>query len=79
MLSWKPVEIDGTLFNGGASDLIGIEECTDYNLDEFNSRNKVQPRSHIIFVKSNIYRVTNINYLQSQSLLLQRKRKRRKK
>lgn len=36
--NWKPVEIDGIAFAEGASDLIGIEECTDYNIDSFKSR-----------------------------------------
>ncbi|XP_045483510.1 ATP-dependent RNA helicase DDX24 [Harmonia axyridis] len=29
---WKPVAIDGSAFNEGFEDLIGIEECTDYEL-----------------------------------------------
>ncbi|XP_022186152.2 ATP-dependent RNA helicase DDX24 [Nilaparvata lugens] len=36
-LSWKPVEIDGSLFTeGGCEGLVGIEELTDYELTEDN-------------------------------------------
>ncbi|RZF47753.1 hypothetical protein LSTR_LSTR006017 [Laodelphax striatellus] len=36
-LSWKPVEIDGSLFtDGGCEGLVGIEELTDYELTEEN-------------------------------------------
>lgn len=39
--SWKPVEIDGSIFNGGAEDLIGIEECTDYEINNLVFSKKV--------------------------------------
>lgn len=29
---WKQVVLDGAVFNEGFEDLIGIEECTDYEL-----------------------------------------------
>lgn len=40
--SWKPVEIDGSLFSGGTEDLIGIEECTDYELSDLVLTTKVK-------------------------------------
>lgn len=39
--TWKPLEIDGSLFNGGAEDLIGIEECTDYEINNLVNAKKV--------------------------------------
>lgn len=39
--SWKPVAIDGILFSGGAEDLIGIEECTDYEINSVVFSKKV--------------------------------------
>ncbi|KAG5880257.1 hypothetical protein JTB14_027322 [Gonioctena quinquepunctata] len=31
---WKPVEINGNLISGSLDGLIGIEECTDYDLED---------------------------------------------
>lgn len=53
--SWKPVEIDGVLFNGGAEDLIGIEECTDYDINNLVFSKKVI----IIFITFNYFNQTD--------------------
>ncbi|XP_050509203.1 ATP-dependent RNA helicase ddx24 [Diabrotica virgifera virgifera] len=42
--NWKPVAIDSNVFSGDMTDLIGIEECTDYDLNEFSSK-KPQKRN----------------------------------
>lgn len=31
-IKWKPVAISGAVFDEGCEDLIGIEECTEYEL-----------------------------------------------
>lgn len=40
-IKWKPVELDGLIFKDNADDLIGIEECTDYSLDNTVTGQKV--------------------------------------
>ncbi|CAG9838438.1 unnamed protein product [Diabrotica balteata] len=50
--NWKPVAIDSNVFSGDITDLIGIEECTDYDLNEFSSK-KPQKRN-LSNEKSNI-------------------------
>lgn len=40
--SWKPVEIDRSLLSGGIEDLIGIEECSDYEINDLVLSKKVK-------------------------------------
>lgn len=35
--NWKPVKLDSSVFIDNIDGLIGIEECTDYDLNEFVS------------------------------------------
>lgn len=37
-LSWKPVQLDGSIFSTGAEGLIGIEVCQSYDSTEKASR-----------------------------------------
>nr|CAH7726720.1 unnamed protein product [Callosobruchus chinensis] len=32
--NWKPIEIEGNLLSGGLEGLVGIEECSEYDLNE---------------------------------------------
>lgn len=38
---WKPLTLEGSVFSGGVDGLIGIEELTDYQLEEGNRKTKI--------------------------------------
>lgn len=38
---WKPVDLDANVINGNLEGLIGIEECTDYNLSDLIADDRV--------------------------------------
>lgn len=38
---WKALEIDGSIFKDNIEDLIGIEECTEYDLEDVVTIRKV--------------------------------------
>ncbi|XP_044745525.1 ATP-dependent RNA helicase DDX24 [Coccinella septempunctata] len=42
---WKPVVINGSVFNEGYEDLVGIEECTEYELVNNQSRKRKLKKS----------------------------------
>ncbi|CAH0551697.1 unnamed protein product [Brassicogethes aeneus] len=44
MKNWKPVEIDGNVFSSGFEGLIGIEECTDYDLGDLVETKNVKKK-----------------------------------
>lgn len=46
--TWKPVDLDTNVINGNLEGLIGIEECTDYNLSDIIASNKVNCINFII-------------------------------
>lgn len=46
--NWTPIQLDGSVFVNGADGLIGIEECTDYDLNQFVTK---QPRKSLNTVK----------------------------
>lgn len=33
-MKWKPLELDATLLNGNFEGLVGIEECSNYDLED---------------------------------------------
>ncbi|XP_057657837.1 ATP-dependent RNA helicase DDX24 [Diorhabda carinulata] len=46
-VNWRPITFDNKLFSENFSDLIGIEECTDYDLKEFSQQHiKKKTSSH---------------------------------
>lgn len=48
--TWKPVSLDGSIFTAGIDGLVGIEECTDYNLvrKEKNLKSACKVKANVI-------------------------------
>lgn len=39
--AWKPVALEGSVFSSGIEGLVGIEELTDYKLEEKDNAMKI--------------------------------------